>query len=99
MYSNYENDVSGAYDATVCCEVSEYKGLPFGTQVKTMPGGKYAKFVVTGDMPKAVSEFWTKLWSMDLDRKYDCDFEEYQSGGNMENCEIHIYIFLLTSLL
>lgn len=94
LYSNYENDASGLYNATVCCEVTSFKNLPKGADEKTIPGGKYAKFVVHGHMQTAVAEFWTKLWSMDLDRKYSSDFEEYQSGGDMENCEIHIYIAL-----
>lgn len=92
LYSNYENDVNGAYDVTVCCEVTKCEKMPIGAVVKTIPSGKYAKFVVRGHMQRAVAEFWTKLWSMDLDRKYTCDFEEYQSGGDLDNCEIHVYI-------
>ncbi|MNJ51082.1 GyrI-like domain-containing protein [Paenibacillus bouchesdurhonensis] len=61
---------------------------------KTIPAGKYAKFIVRGHVQQAVAEFWTKLWSMELDRKFSSDFEEYQSGGNMDNAEIHIYIAL-----
>lgn len=94
LYSNYENNESGAYDATVCCEVIKCENLPNGVEVKRIPAGKYAKFVVKGHVQTAVAEFWTKLCSMDLNRKYSCDFEEYQSSGDMENCEIHIYIFV-----
>lgn len=92
LYSNYENGINGAYDVTVCCEVNKCQVLPIGSEVKRIPAGKYAKFVVNGHMQKAVAEFWTKLWSIELNRKYTYDFEEYQSGGDMENCEIHIYI-------
>lgn len=63
-------------------------------QIETIPAGKYAKFIVQGHMQQAVAEFWTKLWSMELDRKFSSDFEEYQSGGDMDNAEIHIYIAL-----
>lgn len=93
LYSNYENGVNGSYDATVCCEISMCDNLPDGVNVKKIPSGKYAKFVVRGHMQKAVSEFWKKLWSMDLDRKFSGDFEEYQNG-DIENCEIHVYIAL-----
>ncbi|GGH29001.1 GyrI-like domain-containing protein [Paenibacillus segetis] len=92
LYSNYENDVNGAYDITVCCEVSELDHLPSGVEAKIISSGKYAKFVVHGHMQHAVGEFWTKLWGMNLDRRYGYDFEEYQSGGDMDNAEIHIYI-------
>lgn len=97
LYTNYEftgNVMSAAYDMMVCCEISETENLPMGVDAKVIPAGKYAKFVVHGDVKEAVSEFWTKLWSMNLDRKYSCDFEEYHSGCEMHNAEIHIYISL-----
>jgi predicted transcriptional regulator YdeE len=94
LYTNYESDVNGLYDVMVCCEVQNTAKLPAGVEVQTIPEGKYAKFVVHGDMQKAVAEFWMKLWSIDLDRKFSCDFEEYQSGCDMNNEEIHIYIAL-----
>jgi predicted transcriptional regulator YdeE len=40
---------------------------------------------------QAVSDFWQKLWNMDLARTTICDFEEYQDS-NMEDGTIHIYI-------
>jgi predicted transcriptional regulator YdeE len=92
LYSNYESDAMGDYDATVGFEVSKAESLPSGAEMRIIPKGKYAKFIVKGNMKTAVFDFWTKLWSMKLDRKYSCDFEEYQNGGDMENCEIHIYI-------
>lgn len=94
LYTNYETSAHGAYDVMVCCEISSTESLPATINTQKIPAGNYAKFIVHGDVQKAVSEFWTKLWSMDLDRKYSCDFEEYQSGSDMSNAEIHIYISL-----
>lgn len=54
--------------------------------------GKYAKFIVHGPMQTVVADFWNKLWNMNLDRTYSYDFEEYQSGGDIEHTEVHIYI-------
>lgn len=93
LYTNYESDVSGAYDMMVCCEIDSQKDLPAGLDVKTISAGKYAKFVVHGDM-KAVGTFWMELWQMDLNRKYDCDFEEYQDCDDYNNMDIAIYISL-----
>ncbi|MGI6049514.1 MAG: GyrI-like domain-containing protein [Acetivibrionales bacterium] len=84
----------GEYDVMVCCEVEDTTSLPENTDSEIIPSGKYAKFIVHGHVQKAVAEFWMKLWSMNLDRKFTCDFEEYQPGGDMENAEIHIYISL-----
>ena len=36
----------------------------------TIPGGRYARFVVYGDMQAAVARFWQELWEMDLDRAF-----------------------------
>lgn len=94
LYTNYENGVDGAYDVMICCEVEDAASLPKDVQSEIITCGKYAKFVVRGHVQKAVQEFWEKLWSMDLDRKYACDFEEYQGGGSMDNAEIHIFISL-----
>lgn len=94
LYTNYESNVHGAYDMVVCCEVANTTSLPTGVDTRIIPAGRYAKFVVYGHVQTAVAEFWSKLWSMNLDRKYSCDFEEYQSGPDMNHAEIHIYISL-----
>ena len=94
LYTNYEVDLSGAYDLITCCEIQKPSDLPIEIGEYTIPSGKYAKFTVRGDMQKAVGDFWMKLWSMDLDRKYSCDFEEYQSSDTEKDPEIHIYIAL-----
>ena len=89
LYSDYKGD---EYSATVCCEVSKAEDLPEGTVKKVIPSGKYAKFIVRGEIMKVVPEFWTKLWAMNIDRKYTADFEEYQAGSTPENALVHIYI-------
>lgn len=92
LYSNYNDGVNDAYDVTVCCEVTDVQKLKDGIVEKTISPGKYAKFIVHGNMKTAVMDFWIKLWEMDINRKFDCDFEEYQGDGDMENSEIHMYI-------
>ncbi len=89
IYTDYENDEHGEYTFMAGCEVNGE--VPDGLETKTLPSGKYAKFVVKGNMMTAVGEFWQKLWQMPLERTYVFDFEEYQNA-DPENCEIHIYI-------
>lgn len=88
LYSDYKDD---KYSVTVGVEVSEADNSEL--TVKVIPAGKYAKFSVHGDMQKAVAEAWEKIWSMDLDRSYTGDFEEYLNS-DMENADINIYIAL-----
>ncbi|CAG9713209.1 MULTISPECIES: GyrI-like domain-containing protein [Clostridium] len=93
LYSDYESDYNGDYDMSVGCEISNDEKIPTGTILKIIPAGNYAKFVVKGQMQKAVYEFWQKLWQMNLERAYTCDFEEY-INTDIDNAEIHIYISL-----
>lgn len=93
IYSDYAGDETGDYTITVACEVEDADGLPEGVTAMTIPGGRYARFVVYGDMQAAVARFWQELWEMDLDRAFTYDFEEYQDDSMEETC-IHMYIAL-----
>ena len=91
IYSGYEGDEKSDYDITVACEVDGSGALSEGTSLFMIPAGKYAKFVVTGDLHAEIAKFWQNLWAMDLDRTFVCDFEEYQNK-DVENAVIHVYI-------
>lgn len=91
IYSDYAGDEQDDYNITVACEVESAPQLSAGIVIKTIPDGKYAKFVVKGHMQKAVAQFWQELWKMDMRRNFISDFEEYQNA-DMEEAEIHIYI-------
>lgn len=92
IYTDYENDEKGSYTVMTACEVTG-ADVPKQFEVRTIPSGKYAKFVVRGNMVTAVADFWQQLWGMKLERSFICDFEEYQNA-DPDNCEIHIYIGL-----
>lgn len=91
VYTDYAENDMGYYTAIAAFEVSDSQNVPNDMTVHIIPSGKYAKFVVKGNMVTAVSAFWQKLWKMDLERTFICDFEEYQNA-DFENAEIHIYI-------
>ncbi|GAA0070920.1 GyrI-like domain-containing protein [Clostridium sardiniense] len=93
LYTDYQGDFTKPYNFFCCVEVSEASKIEAPLVSKTILGGKYAKFIIKGDVKNSVGEFWLKLWQMDLDRSYTCDFEEYQNNSeDMQNQEIHIYI-------
>ena len=93
IYTDYENDEKSDYTVLAACEINDTENVPDSFKIRKIPSGKYAKFIVKGNMITAVSEFWQKLWTMDLPRAFVCDFEEYQNA-DPENAEIHIYISL-----
>ncbi len=92
-YSNYESDEKGKYDISIGYEVERNSQMKDGWVKKIIPAGKYAKFIVKGNMIKEVSNFWQKIWQMDLPRKFDCDFEEC-INMDMLNAQVHVYISL-----
>ncbi len=95
IYTDYAADERGEYTVMAGCEVNS-EDVPAGFTVRRIPAGRYARFIVRGHMVRAVHEFWQKLWQMELDRSFVCDFEEYQNADT-ENAEIHIYISLHSS--
>ena len=93
LYTDYERDYTKPYKFVVCTEVNKESKNLENRVIKTIPKGKYARFIITGDVQKSVGEAWSEIWNMDLKRKYTCDFEEYQNNSeDMNNQEIHIYI-------
>ncbi len=97
LYTDYEGDFTAPYHFLACCETEKDTGV-YGALVKrTIAAGKYAKFIVTGDVQRAVGAFWSELWQkadhLGFERGYTYDFEEYQNiSEDMTNQEIHIYI-------
>lgn len=91
LYSNYRDT---SFDITVCAEVNKDSDELEDTEVKVIPSGRYAKFIVEGHMQEAVIKFWSQLGEVNLNRSFVCDFEEYQCFEDLESNEIHMYISL-----
>lgn len=55
LYTGYAGD---SYDVVVGCEAVPGEALPAGVVQAVIPAGRYAKFVVHGDVQKDVAAFW-----------------------------------------
>ena len=105
IYTAYAKDEKADYTAMVAYETTgEPQGETFPVEtadvpqgkayaVCRIPAGRYAKFIIHGDMVQAVAAAWQQIWEMQLPRAFQCDFEEYQDGS-MDNAEVHIYVSL-----
>lgn len=92
IYTEYAGNEKADYTALVACETSqEPEGEAYA--VCRIPAGRYAKFVIHGDVVQAVAAAWQEIWQMNLPRSFQCDFEEYQNSS-MDHAEIHIYVGL-----
>ena len=67
IYMDYAGNETGDYTVMAGCEISK-SNLTGNFEVRTIPSGKYAKFIVKGHMQRAVAEFWQELWKMKLNR-------------------------------
>ena len=95
LYTEYEGDYTKPYTFMAGAEVSKEVESNEGLESIVIPKGKYAKFILIGDVQNSVGQAWQEIWNMDLKRKYTCDFEEYQNNSeDMQKQEIHIYIAL-----
>ena len=93
LYCDYQQN--GDYTVLAGCEIEKSaaeKNKDAETTVKIIPKGKYAKFVVRGDVQKAVAESWGAIWNIPLERTFTGDFEEYQEDCDGKNGTIFIYI-------
>ncbi|MBE5962083.1 MAG: AraC family transcriptional regulator [Lachnospiraceae bacterium] len=89
LYSDYEGD---SYCVTAGNEVSSKEGNE-GVSLKVIPAGRYAKFLVHGDMMTVVAQAWEEIWKTPLDRSYKADFEEYLNA-DAQNADVALYISL-----
>ena len=84
VYSNYESDVSGDYDATVAVEVTKSKNNAMVIEDK-----KYLLFTKQGELPDVCSELWEEIWdyfanNSKYERAYTVDFEKYSKENLIE---------------
>lgn len=93
LYTEYEGDYTKPYIFIAGAEIDKKAVIGQKIVSKVIPKGKYAKFVIIGDVQNSVGKAWQEIWNMNLKRKYTCDFEEYQNNSkDMQKQEIHIYI-------
>lgn len=94
LYCDYEGDHTKPYRCMSCTEVNKNHNPDLESRV--IKEGKYAKFTIKGHMVHDVAKAWGEIWSMDLNRKFDCDFELYHHDSeDMSNQTIDIYISLI----
>ena len=95
LYTEYEGDYTKPYTFIAGAEVSREEQSGEEIESTIISKGKYAKFIIIGDVQNSVGQAWQEIWNMNLKRKYTCDFEEYQNNSkDMQKQEIHIYIAL-----
>lgn len=97
LYSDYGNaDSAGevlSYNVLVGYEVQKDSTQKTQYVEKIVPAGKYACFLVKGNVSESVGKAWGEIWKLPLNRSYTGDFEVYLNE-DMENAVVEIYIAL-----
>ncbi|WP_282176216.1 GyrI-like domain-containing protein [Vibrio nereis] len=89
LYTNYDSDVSGAYDVFACASNLSSDSLPQLISTK-IESGKYLTFSAKGEMPQVVIDLWGEVWRyFDAEdcphsRAYTTDFEFYKGHDEVE---------------
>lgn len=89
LYTNYESDVTGAYDVWACASNLPSELLKDSVQTK-IEEGKYLTFSAKGQMPQVVIDLWGEVWNYfsspncPHSRAYTTDFEYYKSENEVE---------------
>ncbi len=93
LYCDYGVPNEKSYTVLAGCEVSSKESAQKqGLDVKVIPAGKYAKFVIKGDVRLAVGQAWGEIWNTPLERTFTGDFEEYQEDSDGKTATVFIYI-------
>lgn len=93
VYFGYEGDSTQAFRYFIGCKVNSYAANCTHLQTLTIPGGNYQKIVVKGKLPDCMMEAWKDIWSGNLHRTYQVDFEVYDARcKDWENAEVDIYV-------
>lgn len=94
LYTDYEGDHTRPYTAVLGCRVSNLDDIPEGMIGKSFEGGNYVKITAKGDLTKGlIVNEWSKIWEMDLERKFTADFEAFgEKAQNPTDAEIDFFI-------
>jgi len=75
VYCEYESDHTGPYTFFLGCPVEPGTQVPDGMVTRDVPAGSYALFAAEGEQPQALIDTWGRIWSADVARRFDSDYE------------------------
>ena len=77
VYYDYENEHTGPYSYFIGCKVDDNTIAPEGMDSLVIPKAEYIKIIAKGIMPDCVANAWRDIWTGNLERTYQADFERF----------------------
>lgn len=93
VYHKYEGDSTKPFSYFIGCKVKTETEVPEGMDSLIIPRGMYQKINAKGKMPDCVANAWKEIWSSNIHRAYQADFEVYdERSKDWSNAEVEIYL-------
>ena len=80
VYTDYESDYNGPYTVVIGCAVDAGVAVPEAMKKATIDAGNFVVREVRGELPKGIFEAWTEIWNAPLERRYQADYDLYETG-------------------
>lgn len=93
VYHSYEGDHTKPFSYFIGCIVRRGTVVPDGLDSLSIQQGIYKKITASGKMPDCIAKAWQEIWSSDLPRSYQTDFEVYdERSHDWYNAEVDIFV-------
>ncbi|HMF70277.1 MAG TPA: GyrI-like domain-containing protein [Flavitalea sp.] len=93
VYHEYEGDSTKPFSYFVGCKVKQGTEVLEGLETLNIPKGTYHKINAKGTMPDCVAQAWREVWTSNIPRTYQMDFEVYgERSKDWNDAEVDIYI-------
>ena len=93
VYHQYEGDHTKPFSYFIGGKVKSGTDVPKGLNGLIIPNGEYQHIIARGKMPDCVAHAWKDIWSSDIPRAYQADFEIYdERSKDWNNAEVDIFL-------
>ncbi len=89
VYCEYEGDHTAPYTFFLGRAIEPGEETPAGFVRRTVPAGRFARFVAEGEQPAAMMQTWVGIWNLDLDRRFETDYEIH---ARTDPTRVEIYV-------
>ena len=95
VYFDYEGDYTKPFSYFIGCKVKIDTETPQGMNSLVIPAGNYSKVIAKGKMPDCVANTWKEIWTSNIPRTYQIDFEVYdERSKDWNDAEVDVYLQL-----
>lgn len=93
VYYQYEGDHTKPFAYFIGCKVRNDTEVPQGLESLIIPKGTFQKINSKGKMPDCVANTWKEIWSSNIPRAYQADFEVYdERSKDWNNAEVDFFV-------